>query len=56
MEMFQEDSSPRFFIPKAQFVTVLSIDIVCQINILAGVQALAWICQAEVWFPFSESL
>ncbi len=30
--------------------------IVCQINILAGVQALAWICQAKAWFPFSESL
>jgi hypothetical protein len=30
--------------------------IVCQINILVGVQALAWFCQTKVWTPFSESL
>jgi hypothetical protein len=30
--------------------------IVCQINILAGVQALAWFCQTKVWIPFSENL
>jgi hypothetical protein len=29
--------------------------IVCQINILVGVQALAWFCQTKVWIPFSES-
>jgi hypothetical protein len=32
------------------------ITIVCQINILVGVQALAWFCQTKVWTPFSESL
>jgi hypothetical protein len=30
--------------------------IVCRINILVGVQALAWFCQTKVWTPFSESL
>jgi hypothetical protein len=25
--------------------------IVCQINILVGVQALAWFCQTKVWTP-----
>ncbi len=30
--------------------------IVCQINILVGVQALAWFSQTKVWTPFSESL
>jgi hypothetical protein len=30
--------------------------IVCQINILVEVQALAWFCQAKAWTPFSESL
>jgi hypothetical protein len=30
--------------------------IVCQINILAGVQTLVWQNQAKAWTPFSESL
>jgi hypothetical protein len=33
-----------------------NVTIVCQINILVGVQALAWFCQTKVWTPFSESL
>jgi hypothetical protein len=34
----------------------VNLHIVCQINILVGVQALAWFCQTKVWTPFSESL
>jgi hypothetical protein len=32
------------------------LTVVCQINILVGVQALAWFCQTKVWTPFYESL
>ena len=32
------------------------MSIVCQINILAGVQTLVWQNQAKAWTPFSESL
>ncbi len=35
---------------------MLGATIVCQINILVGVRALAWFCQAKAWTPFSESL
>jgi hypothetical protein len=40
----------------ADMPLMFKLAIVCQINILVGVQALAWFCQTKVWTPFSESL
>ncbi len=49
---------PEEYYPSTVFKTVAlnrsatSPNRVCQINILAGVQALAWFCQTKVWTPF----
>ncbi len=38
------------------FISLIRCTIDVQINIFAGVQALAWDSQTKVWTPFSESL